>query len=154
MADVRYADGELRVIIQDWDASDPDQAVAINMAREILRLRAALASSELATHPLAPTAVAAHETPSGETLASELWCLHIQGPDDLHPAPSREAAESAAIRTNEYFATRFANRDELAPWMKAVAMVWPYSAESHAESLGEWSENWELPQAPMEADRG
>jgi len=34
-----YSDDDLRVIVQDWDESDPDQAVAINLARECLNHR-------------------------------------------------------------------------------------------------------------------
>lgn len=36
---VRYSDDDCRVIIQDWSLADPDQATAINLAREVLRLR-------------------------------------------------------------------------------------------------------------------
>lgn len=45
-SEMRYSDDDLRVIVQDWSESDPDQAVAINLARECLRLRALLARTE------------------------------------------------------------------------------------------------------------
>jgi hypothetical protein len=37
-----YTDDDLHVILQDWDESDPDQCVAINLALECLRHRARL----------------------------------------------------------------------------------------------------------------
>ena len=39
--DLLYTDDDLRVIVQDWDESATDQAVAINLARECLRHRRA-----------------------------------------------------------------------------------------------------------------
>lgn len=45
-SEMRYTDDDLRVIVQDWSESDPDQAVAINLARECLRHRALLARTE------------------------------------------------------------------------------------------------------------
>jgi hypothetical protein len=36
---VEYSDDDLRVIVQDWDDTDPDQAVAINLAEELLKQR-------------------------------------------------------------------------------------------------------------------
>jgi len=39
---IRYSDDDLTVIQQDWDALDPTQLVAMNLAREVQQLRAAL----------------------------------------------------------------------------------------------------------------
>lgn len=63
----------------------------------------------------------------------ELWCLHLQGPDDVHAAPSREAAEHVAAKINRAFAAH-----DIQP--SAVAARWPHSPESHAEDLANWSD--------------
>jgi hypothetical protein len=69
------------------------------------------------------------------TTDQQLWCLHIQGPDDMHPAPSKEAAEIAAARLQRYWdrSQRAAQR------IVCVAAPWPWSAESHAAGLKEWA---------------
>jgi len=35
----KYSDDDLNVILQDWDHADPDQAVSMTLAAEVLRLR-------------------------------------------------------------------------------------------------------------------
>lgn len=80
--------------------------------------------------------------------ADELWCLHILGPDDVHPAPSREHAERAAAAFNERFGP-LATKDDVL--MEAVAAPWPHDAESHAELVGQFIESWMIPRAHLAA---
>lgn len=80
--------------------------------------------------------------------APELWCMHVLGPDDVHPAPSKAAAEAAAERFNAHFGPIAAEKEVMC---KAVVALWPHSPESHAASLAEWSQ-WEQPApAPVQA---
>jgi len=73
----------------------------------------------------------------------ELWCLHILGPDDVYAAPSKAAAVSCAARFNARFGPIAAQNDVMC---EAVVVPWPYSPESHAESLPSWSQ-WRWPDA-------
>jgi hypothetical protein len=61
---------------------------------------------------------------------TDLWCVHVEGPDDMLPMPSKEAAEKEAERMNE----AWRNRREPSEWdpnFKAVAKLWPYSMQEH-----------------------
>lgn len=65
----------------------------------------------------------------------QLWCMHVLGPDDLYPAPSKMHAELAAQVHNE----RFKEIAGAAGVMcEAVAAPWPLSAEAHAEGVGQF----------------
>lgn len=44
--ELTFSDDDLTVIVQDWSEHDPDQRVAINLARECIRLRASLAAMQ------------------------------------------------------------------------------------------------------------
>ena len=74
--------------------------------------------------------------------APELWCLHILGPDDVHPAPSKRHAEIAAEGFNKIFGNV---ADESEVMCKAVVAPWPHSPASHAESVQEFIANWMIP---------
>lgn len=77
-----------------------------------------------------------------------LWCLHVRGPDDVHPAPSRAAAEYAAEKLNRFMADRgFLADQDGGLLVNAVAAPWPHSAESHAASVGAFEADWILPQS-------
>jgi hypothetical protein len=65
----------------------------------------------------------------------ELWCVHVSGPDDLHPAPSKEAAEVAVWHLTRYWSQAGHPRHELDPVLSFAVEAWPYSAESHAEGV-------------------
>lgn len=73
---------------------------------------------------------------------SELWCVNVQGPDDVHAAPSKEAAEKRADELNAFFAKGDAAHADDPHWphLKAVVVPWMYSAESHAKGLLKWNE--------------
>lgn len=74
------------------------------------------------------------------TPSAQLWCLHIEGPDDIHPAPSKAHAEKAA----EWFNKRYAGEQDV--MMRAVVEPYPYSAESHAEGVDSFITDWLVPQ--------
>jgi Lar family restriction alleviation protein len=79
----------------------------------------------------------------GEELAAvmgtELWCMHIQGPDDVHAAPSKAHAERAA----ELFNARFVGVMDVL--CKAVVEPWPHSPESHAADVEKFCATWFAP---------
>lgn len=61
---------------------------------------------------------------------SELWCLHILGPDDVHAAPNKAEAERAVGFLAEYY-----KDDRMDPPISFEAIPWPHSPESHAEDV-------------------
>lgn len=63
-----------------------------------------------------------------------LWAIHIEGPDDIIAAPSKDAAEREAALLNRYFASMAKSEND--PDLRAVVTAWPYTAEGHAQSLG------------------
>jgi hypothetical protein len=87
----------------------------------------------------------ADDDPLRERLAlhpEPLWCMHVQGPDDLYPAPSKEVAEIGAQVFNRLYGEKSESSGIL---MKAVVAPWPYSPESHAEEAAEFVETCILP---------
>lgn len=71
---------------------------------------------------------------------NQLWCMHVPGPDDLWPMPSKEAAELAAAKHNKWVVSYYERNKHMGHLptlenMKARVIVWPYSAEEHAEEL-------------------
>ena len=81
---------------------------------------------------------------AGEERAATLWCLHIVGPDDVHPAPSREHAQRAA----DLFNAAFADKRDL---MHAVASPWPHTPASHAKSVDRFIADWMVPRGEVAA---
>ena len=77
-----------------------------------------------------------------EQAAPQLWCLHILGPDDVHPAPSKRHAEIAAEGFNKAFGELSAENEVMC---KAVAAPWPHDPASHAESVQEFIKDWMIP---------
>lgn len=65
--------------------------------------------------------------------AAQLWCVHVEGPDDVYAAASREAARKHADTLNKAIDRMPHHPDD--PICRAVVAVWPHSPESHAESL-------------------
>lgn len=63
-------------------------------------------------------------TPNEELeMTDTLWCCHIQGPDDVHAAGTKEEAQ------------RWANAVNALNIVRAVVEPWPWSAEAHAADL-------------------
>ena len=88
------------------------------------------------------------ETVAGGAVDDHLWCLHIIGPDDVHPAPSKEQAERAATWVNARFSEV---KDVL---IKAEVIEWPHSPESHARGVAEFSKLWAIPNESKETTEG
>lgn len=81
-----------------------------------------------------------------ETTDNKLWCVNVRGPDDLYAMPSMAAALECANMMNVYFATRgLCEFDPLDPVIFAVAIEWPYSAESHGDAIRDASPSPALP---------
>lgn len=81
-----------------------------------------------------------------KTRKPQLWCLHLRGPDEVFAAPSKAAAEEAA----DYVTRVLDTHPEIR--LSPVVVPWPYSAESHADSLIEWPIDWPLPVSRVAVD--
>ncbi len=74
---------------------------------------------------------------------SDLWCVHVWGPDTVIAQPSKEAAELRAKEWSEMFdriRERFSATSAeaaVAVLMEAHVVPWPHSAELHAKGLAE-----------------
>jgi hypothetical protein len=92
--------------------------------------------------------------PVGEPVAFQLagseplWCLHVLGMDDVHPAPSKAHAEKAAAWHNEQFKDQAAR---LGISIEAKVVPWPHSAELHADGVAEFIPQWLIPQWQLDA---
>lgn len=72
---------------------------------------------------------------------SALWAIYVPGPDEYYAMPSERVAREMAVRHN----TAMAGSVGVAGMMEslglsveqvsAFAVVWPYSAEDHADDL-------------------
>lgn len=78
-----------------------------------------------------------------QPVGEPLWCLHVLGMDDVHPAPSKAHAEKAAAWHNEQFKDQAAR---LGISIEAKVVPWPHSAESHAAGVAEFIPQWLIPQ--------
>jgi hypothetical protein len=69
-----------------------------------------------------------------------LWCCHVRGPDDVHAAPDYATALkwSDLVNSCNWRGLRGTTKPPLS-WddclLKAAPAVWPWTAESHADSL-------------------
>jgi len=70
-------------------------------------------------------------------MKKELWCVHIIGPDDLYAAPSKEEAEERVAAQNDWINNDPKLRES---GIQAEVLIWPYTSESHTESLTHWRE--------------
>lgn len=68
---------------------------------------------------------------------TELWAIHIPGPDEYYAAPSEAAARHMADKHNaamtEYVAKK--KPDWGINYITASAVPWPSDAESHAAAM-------------------
>lgn len=69
----------------------------------------------------------------------ELWAVHVQGPDDILAAASKEAADKQAAEINAAFQQfqRRAGASDFDPRWHAVVARWDGTAEEHARYLAE-----------------
>jgi hypothetical protein len=82
-----------------------------------------------------------------------LWCVCVQGPDDVIPAPDFDTARRWANRMNALTDAAAKRRidDEHMPICNSVVIRWPHDAASHAEGPSDddkWLLNEEEP-APL-----
>lgn len=147
-----------------WYASDKQASADCEaMAEEIERLQKALAfwmpDVPSTDHPLFLRVVhdvyllVGYDGPNNEPSAFELghvalaesqtnlWAIHVPGPDDYYPAPSEEAASHMASKHNAAMAEwnkanpdTSGNRPPIESSM-ASAQRWPGSATDHAEEI-------------------
>jgi len=90
-----------------------------------------------------------HQQPAFQLAGSEpLWCLHVLGMDDVHPAPPKAHAEKAAAWHNEQFKEQAAR---IGITVEAVVAPWPHSAESHAAGVADFIPEWLIPQWQLDA---
>lgn len=71
-----------------------------------------------------------------------LWALHIVGPDDVVPAPSRELAQQAADLFNATFPQ---SDDPNWPRVSAAVIEWPHGSKEHALASLHFVDNWLTP---------
>ena len=81
-------------------------------------------------------------------MIDKLWMLHIQGPDDVVAAPSKEEAETVAAAFNAYFGAYLAKQRAASvaagqdpnnwPTINAVVTEWDGTAKSHANSVAKY----------------
>jgi hypothetical protein len=77
-------------------------------------------------------------------VSEQLWCVHIEGPDDFIAATSKEAAEQEALAINAYVERSGEGRRD-SP-VRAVAMEWPFTPESHARAVeSDWEDLQRMP---------
>ncbi|XUW92399.1 hypothetical protein OH764_21540 [Burkholderia sp. M6-3] len=77
-------------------------------------------------------------------MSEQLWCVHIEGPDDFIAMASREAAQREASAINEY--VERSGQAQGAARARAVAMEWPFPPEGHARALeSDWEDLQRMP---------
>lgn len=67
------------------------------------------------------------------------WCVHVLGADDVIAAPSHAAAEVRAREINHAVLGRVSTPNDVLCF--AYAAPWPYSEETHAESVRKWDQD-------------
>jgi hypothetical protein len=68
-----------------------------------------------------------------------LWCCHVRGPDDVHPAESYEQAREWADEINfELAPHKGVERHKHAPVIIAAPRIWPWSPEQHAAGVEQY----------------
>lgn len=80
---------------------------------------------------------------SSETLAVQveqvvcdtLWCMHVSGADEVHPAPDRATAQLWAAQFTVVQQRHNPIPHPYDPVTNFTVQQWPWSAESHADGL-------------------
>lgn len=81
-------------------------------------------------------ALAAYEASRATPTLPLLWCCHVRGPDDVHPAPDYQTALKWSDMINDWSDeanARFKDGEKV--MSKAAPALWPWSPESHAQNL-------------------
>lgn len=66
-----------------------------------------------------------------------LWAVHVQGPDDIIPAPTHAEAEAACVLLNAAWA-RIPKQGEEHVWPRAAVVQWPHSRDAHEKARHEF----------------
>ena len=66
----------------------------------------------------------------------DLWCVHIEGPDDILAMPSKDFAERVAANLNKGFDEL--KRDDIR--IEAKVIPYPHTKESFDEGLDSWAD--------------
>ncbi|HBS64033.1 MAG TPA: hypothetical protein DEB32_15255, partial [Stenotrophomonas sp.] len=85
--------------------------------------------------------------PPAQGIDLGLWAMHLQGPDDVHAAPSKSEALEVANAINREFA-----RSQVKPY--AVVIPWAGTAAEHAESSADWEDQWKVGNGQRDAAPG
>lgn len=82
----------------------------------------------------------AMQTTGRAAMTTTLWAIHIPGPDDLHAAPSKEAAEHMVAMHNKAMQEHLAKtqRTQYLDMVTAHVTPWLGDAASHAAALLEF----------------
>lgn len=77
---------------------------------------------------------------------TDLWALHVAGPDDVVPMPDRATAQARADEVNAIAAAYRARPDASPddPPVSASVVPWDGTPEDHAESVAEHGGQYEM----------
>ncbi len=78
-----------------------------------------------------------------------LWCLHVLGPDDVHPAPDRATAQLWAAQWTVWNQRQRPEPHLFDPVMSWIVAEWPHDAASHAAGLAQSIHNNLFPVDPL-----
>ncbi|MGU3387218.1 hypothetical protein ACLBYG_22100 [Methylobacterium sp. D53M] len=94
-----------------------------------------MSESTIAREPNASASPAS----SDQGALTQLWCMHISGPDDLHAAPDYWTALAWCAELNAVVAARALKEnwaaDDNYPLMQATVRPWMWSRQQHASLL-------------------
>lgn len=68
---------------------------------------------------------------------TELYCLHVLGMDDVHPAPDRKTAQLWATQWTLFWHDQHPDPHPFDPIVSYVVAPWPWDDESHAAGLAQ-----------------
>lgn len=74
-------------------------------------------------------------TKPADVADTRLWCMHVSGMDEVHPAPDRATAQRWAARWTADFARRVPDPGPSDPVMNFTVQEWPWSPQKHADGL-------------------
>ena len=67
-----------------------------------------------------------------------LWCVHLMGPDTVHPTRTFEEAEQRALKINADIRLLAKKHGWGEPEIHAVVAIWPWTPESHNPDKVDW----------------
>lgn len=70
-----------------------------------------------------------------EAADTRLWCMHVLGMDDVHPAPDRATAQLWATQWTVFWHFKNTVPHVYDPVLSWIVAEWPHDAASHAAGL-------------------